>query len=74
MGSISEPIKEGSSGSSGTRDAEQYATGFNKKSSRPYGGLVDVTKGGATARAFNLSTYFMEKDFFEGFPLTVSNN
>ena len=33
-----------------------------------------MTDGEAGARAFSLSPSFMEKDFFEGFPLTVYDN
>ena len=46
---------------------------LSKKRSRPEGGLANVTKEGVTARAFNLPPCFVEKDFFEGFPLTMSD-
>ena len=46
---------------------------LGRKRSRPADGVADVT-GGATARAFSLPPCFMEKDFFEGFPLIVLDN
>ena len=46
---------------------------LGRKWSRPADGVAGVT-GGATSRAFSLPPCFVEKDFFEGFPLTVSDN
>ena len=33
-----------------------------------------MTDGGVGTRAFSLPPCFVKKDFFKGFPLTVSNN
>ena len=59
MGSVSELVKEGSSGSSGIHDADHQAVVLSKKRSHPEGGAADVTGGGATAQAFNLSPCFV---------------
>ena len=48
MGSVSEPAKEGSCGSSGTRGANQQAVVLGMKRSRPVDGVAGVT-GGATS-------------------------
>ena len=63
----------GSSGSSDSPDAERQSALVSKKRSRPDDG-VELTNGGAGALAFGLPPYFVEKDFFEGFPLSMSDN
>ncbi|CAI8616980.1 unnamed protein product [Vicia faba] len=73
MGPPPDSGREGSSGSSGSPDAERQSALVSKKRSRPDDG-VEVTGGGAAARAFGLPPCFVEKDFFEGFPFTVSDN
>ena len=73
MGPPADSGREGSSGSLGSPDAERQSALVSKKQSRPDDG-VEVTDGGTTARAFGLPPCFAEKNFFEGFPLTVPDN
>ena len=73
MGPPADSGREGSSGSSGSPDAERQSALVTRKRSRPEDG-AEVTDGGAAARAFGLPPCFVEKYFFEGFPLTVSDN
>ena len=46
MGLVSEPVKEGSSGSSGTRGADQQAVVLSKKMSHPASWIADVIERG----------------------------
>ena len=73
LGPITELARDGSSGSSGPREVVQHAIASGNKRSRPEGGPADLIDEGSAARAFTLPPCFVEKDFFEGFPLIVSD-
>ena len=72
---IGSPTSSGyaSSGSSGSPDAEQSTELIPRKRSRA-DNRSEVPDESAAARAFGLPPCFKEKDFFEGFPLTVSSD
>ena len=44
-----------------------------KKKGHPEIDLMDLTDDGSGAQSFTLHPLFIEKDFFKGFPLAVSN-
>ena len=73
MGPTPDPGREGSSGSSGSPDAEHQIALVSRKRSRPEGG-AEATDEPVSVPDFGLLPCFVEKDFFEGFPLTVSDN
>ena len=73
MGPPADLGRDGSSGSSGSPDAKRKTELIIRKRSRPEGGAETVDELVA-ARGFGLPPCFMEKDFFEGFPLAVSDN
>ncbi|CAI8614961.1 unnamed protein product [Vicia faba] len=73
MGLPADSGKDGSNGSSGSPDAERQTGLVSRKRSRPEGG-AETGDETVAARAFSLPPCFVEKDFFEGFPLTVSDN
>ena len=64
---------DASSGSSGSPDAEQQTELVGRKRGRTES-RAETGNEPVAARAFGLPPCFAEKDFFEGFPLTVSDN
>ena len=73
MGPLADSGREGSSGSSGSPDAEHQFALVSRKQSWPKDG-AEATDEPVAAWAFGLPPCFVEKDFFEGFPMTVSDN
>ena len=74
LGPTLEQVKDGSNALSGSRDVVQRPLVLRKHMGRPESEPVDLTEDDPGAQAFNLPPCFVEKDFFEGFPLAVSND
>ena len=73
MGPPADSGRDGSSGSLGSSDTERQTELVSRKRSRPEGG-AETSDEPVAARAFGLPPCFVEKDFFDGFPLTLSDN
>ena len=73
FGPTPDQAKDGFSALSGSPDVVHLETTLGKNRGRYEDEILDLTVDGSCTRSFSPPPCFVEKDFFEGYPLTVSN-